>query len=524
MKKALPIILATSILLSFISFSACTDQTTSVSWNEKTTNNYQNKYVDDATPTAYYNDGSVFTPVLRFVVTADTHVMSDYMAQTSRRFSNLFSDIYAYARTQEYDKLDAVVVVGDYVDYGQQEQYAFFAETWQKNILPETAFLCLQAGHELISGSRDDHKLYTGNDMGSHVVINGYHFITISNSRYLYDEYGNIVEYEDGGKMIVSDPDPDCDVTWIDNALTEAVADTGTQKPIFTFHHHPVSDTILASSFEGTPIFAPILEKHSNIVDFTAHTHVPNMHPRAIMQNAYTSVSPGAIFYAGNVSDLGKFDSEGNIDYTKKNQGLTKTEACSAVSGATVVEVDATGRIRLLPYNVLMRAFQQDISSGNHNKQLIRYIENAGDKSTWLYTEDRKDKSAPPVFNDDIYLEYSFEDTYIDLTTDISCKRLILTFDNANDEDGIELYKVRLIDKSTNTPINFYKSSNENVKQDYCYVHSKYYLSPYPDRIRVQTTGIDPFALIVGNDYTLEITPVDVYHIEGKPYCVDFVY
>ena len=114
MKKWITIALSAALCLTC---TACGGQTSGSS--EK-----KNEYVQATTPTAYYMDGSAFTPVLRFVVSADTHIADYYTyAQAERRVENLFTDAYAYSRTQEYDKLDAFVVVGDYVELGTQQEY-----------------------------------------------------------------------------------------------------------------------------------------------------------------------------------------------------------------------------------------------------------------------------------------------------------------------------------------------------------------------------------------------------------------
>lgn len=503
-----------------------------------------NDYIDEKTTqaTAYYMDGSEFTPVLRFVAVGDTHVTETYTAQNRKRVENLFTDAYAYSRTQEYDKLDAVVVVGDYVEYGMADEYREFMESWQKNILPETTFLCLQAGHELIQGAKNDHKLYTANNMGTHVVLNGYHFITVSNVR--LDENG---EYSES-------PDPECDMEWVQESLDKAVADTGNMKPIFTFHHHPIEDTILGSQ-SGAPIwnmpteFTEVFKHYPNIVDFSAHLHDPVVHPRTIMQQDFTTLTPGALTYSCQATDM-----------PDRNYYTSQGEGNATCSGMSIVEVDADGRIRILPYDLSLREFYNEIGYGNENKQLIRYIERAGDKSTWLYTADRNDTTDLPVWaNDATVHKVKVEDTRVIYTGNVyyyeNRKRLVITFDSALDKDGIECYRLQLVNKATGVPVEFYNNTtsirakletNFNYIQEnsttvnvdgtdyyytdrnYIYIGSEYYMTPIRYVVTEDTTGIslkDGYNLVNGQTYTIELTAIDTWHNESATKLTyDFTY
>ncbi len=506
MKKRIPLLALCCLVFTF---AGCAPNTQTFTSDPK-----PNEYVEEtvSTPTAYYMDGTPFTPVLRFVALADTHIMHSYMAH-SKRFENLFTDAYDYARTQEYDKIDAVINCGDVVDDGGSTEYPHYAETWQKNILPETAFISLQAGHELLQGVRDDNILYTGCDMGTHAVINGYHFISISNSRYHYDENGNIVNAEDGSALAVTNPDPDCDVTWVEEALDEAVADTGENKPIFTFHHHPIGNTIMSTAAERTPLFAPIFENYTNIVDFSGHMHAPVVHPRSIMQKDYTTLTPGGMLYTGEQTDIE--DGDGTP---------TVREAVSSNGSCMIVEVDADGRIRMLPYNVSRRQFYTQIGTGLQDQQIVYYIENAGDKSTWLYTEDRNDTTDLPVFEANATVKVRVEDAFLSTSPQIECKRLSLTFPNALDKDGVECYKVVLKNKSTGKVIPFYKTHENAKTRDWAYANSKFYLTPVPKIVTTETHGIERGAFVNG-EYTVEIWAIDTWHnYSATPLTVDFTY
>ena len=533
MKKLVSILMLIVLVLSV--FTGCTG-------NEQS--NLKNEYVDDAnaSATAYWMDGTPFTPVLRFVTVADTHSMDVYLAETDRRVENLFTDAYAYARTQEYNVLDAVVVSGDVCETGNETQYKRLMDAWTKNILPETSFLCLQAGHELIDGDFELHKLYTGNDLGMHMVINGFHFITISNMRGKLDQNGDIILGPNGQPLYYTEePSPECDTEWIRDQLEIAAADG--DKPIFTFHHHPVLDTILYSQSEAPywgsdyeQEFFGIFKQYQQIVDFTGHLHSPVNHPRSIMQKDFTSLHAGALYYTSGASDYltdtPAWNSEKSEVYTSQIAGGGVQNA--AASAFNIVEVDADGRIRILPYSLADREFFTEIGAGKENVQLIRYIEDVFDKSTWLYTEDRKNDADVPTWGNASIRNISFGTqtgrTVGDLGNVIDKVRQTIkfTFDAATDKDGIEIYKLQIYDKTAQEYLKLrhgYVYSGQYVAwvkdYDYQYIDSFYYLNRHFSSYDIESKGV---ILTDGHDYQIKITAIDSYHKESQTLIKDFTY
>jgi len=499
-KKIMSFVLATCTSFSLF---ACFDQP-SVKDPILLENEYVEETATTSTATARWMDGTEFTPVLRFVAAADTHVNVEYRVDTDRRVENLFTDAYAYARTQEYDKLDAVIFCGDVCEQGTEIEYINLMKAWTKNIQPETMFLCLQAGHELIQGTENWHKEYTGNEsLGMHVKINGYHFISISNK-------GN--EYN-------SDPADEASTEWIQESIDLALQEDE-NKPIFTFAHHPVTDTIIASQsqkpvWNHEPLYSDVFKATPNVVNFTGHLHTPANHPRAIMQKDFTSLSCGPVYYSCNSSDVG--------DVT---WNVTHAEQDAFGTGFLIVEVDAQNRIRVLPYNNALRQFYHETATGREDEQLIRYIENAADPSTWIYTEDRAEKSDVPYFGEEASIRnisFGAKDWYIsgyDAGNLYSENGVTIKFDfdTAYDGECVELYRIRLMDKETGEYVNFHTQTiqGKHSLKDFTYYSSRYYIDQVYDWLPFESVPIKKDELVEGRTYVIKITAIDAFHVESE--------
>ncbi len=511
MKKISKFIALTLGLISVLSCVACSNK------NDVVLNDY---VTQESTATAYYLDGSEFTPVIRFVVASDTHVFDSYYAGSEKRIENLFLDMYNYADTQEYKGLDAVVLCGDVCEQGTETQYQALEKAWTKNIKSETAFLCLQAGHELISGTTELHKLYTGTEtMGMHVSIKGYHFITISNGR--VDENG-----------VWNLPDEECDLPWIQEQL--AIADSDGDKPIFTFGHHPIVDTIEYSQggdpgWQPEPIYSSTFAEYQNIVYFSGHMHTPIKHPRAIWQAEFTNIAAGSMNYTTGVSD-----------YIPANVDMSLPPENTACAGAQIIEIDAQNRIRILPYSVADREFYTEMGSDKQDRQLVRYVEDVFDKSTWLYTEERYDSADTPVFSQEasIYdITFSTQDVWAfknGSTTTVKEVRptISFTFDVAIDNDGIEGYEIEIVEKVSNAPIYFYQKNLwdkyvtlESAKK---YQTSYYFMYRNRNQIDFTSTGISLEAdkgLVLGKTYQITVKAYDAYHkFSSNVLTTEFIY
>lgn len=272
-----------------------------------------------------------FTPVLRFVVCSDIHLNGDENQESAIRFANLFEDMYAYSENSSYNKLDAVVVAGDFTESGAENEYALYNKIVDENIKDETQLLTILGNHEFIkyrdvdaSVGYDVFKKFISENVDSDVVINGYHFIGVS--------------YDDDGKSFISK------TQWLDERLKAATAEDP-DKPIFVYQHpHPFL-TVYGSVNWGDINIRAVLSKYPQVVDFSGHSHYAASDPRSVWQGEFTAVGSGSL--------LGFM---GNLNYIEGDR-----YAPGKSGGAWLCECDAEGNVLMRLYDIENRMFFPDV-------------------------------------------------------------------------------------------------------------------------------------------------------------------
>ena len=128
-----------------------------------------------------------FTPVLRFAVCSDVHLSGEENQANAKRFAALYNDTYDYAATQSYKGFDAVIVAGDMTGGGREPEYVMFKKIIDENCREGTRTLVCMGNHEFIEYrdydatiGYDVYKKFVSEDVDTHTVINGYHFIGVS--------------------------------------------------------------------------------------------------------------------------------------------------------------------------------------------------------------------------------------------------------------------------------------------------------------------------------------------------------
>lgn len=346
-------------------------------------------------------DTSEFTPVVRFLITSDSHITTIGDVQTTRLEKMIKMGNKIAARDEEYNKLDAVLIAGDVTDMGTTIAFGSIKAAVAPVLKKDTQFLAtISTSHDDRNLGKSSLELYRnimGQETDFHRVINGFHVIGVSASLTEGEHYS---EYQK---------------EWLVEQLDAAVADDPT-KPIFVLQHEHISNTVYGSSdFEGwgMPDFAEILKKYPQVVDFSGHSHYPINDPRSIWQGEYTAVGTGGLYYT-----------EITVDDVK----TVHPKGYRFVSTFWVVEVDANNRIRLRAVDLLSQEY------------LCEYtLESPLDRS---YTPDsRKASAKPPVFAEGTKL------------TEINGK---LKFAAAESADGmpIFIYRAFAVDsKGNRTPV-----------------------------------------------------------------------
>lgn len=315
-------------------------------------------------------DNTDFTPVVRFMVESDNHI--NYAGdKPCLRLSKAMKLGYAIAENdREYNKLDAVMFVGDIADNGRRDQFYGFKSTIDASVKEGTQVLTLLAckshdGSTLDEGILEYFEKLTGNGADNHVVINGFHFITISQSKTEGEKYG---EYQR---------------EWLTAQLDAAVKDDPS-KPIFVAHHEHVKNTVYGGSdLDGWGIdyFRDIFNKYPQIVHFSGHSHYPVNDPRSIWQGEFTAVGTGSMKY---------------LEFTVDKDRVIHPKGNGDEAEFWICEVDANNRIRLRAYDL------------TEQQMLCEYILESPLSREYTPEKQAARSSAPTFKNANVKLKKSF--------------------------------------------------------------------------------------------------------------------
>ena len=396
-----------------------------------------------------------FKTVFRFLVTSDNHVSATTDA-SAQRLAQLFKSAYAYAETQEYGKIDVFVAVGDITNYGQAYEYTAWKNVVNANIKAETQVITVMGNHEYYGNLNnlqwgvDSYVQNMDPELNKHVVVNGYHFIGVST-------YGE-GDYSE-------------DISWLESALAEAAADDA-DKPIITFQHHHIKDTVYVSSEwyanESAQLDAAY-SKYSRVLNFSGHSHGPINNPTSCYQKDYTLFGTGTLAY---------FEMTTGMTYGTVPPGADQA------GQFYIVEVSEDNRVKVMPYNLLTDDF---FKTSDGSEQLVYAIDNLKDKSTWKYTEAaRKGWNQAPAFEDGAAITLG----------KVSSAAVEITFPQAKDDECVYSYNIVCTAGDQKKEFNYF---------------SEYYFEPMPETLTFTLAG-----LAAETEYTLEVFPVDVYGVKGE--------
>ncbi len=340
------------------------------------------------TPEAPVDTGD-FTPVMRFIISSDSHVATVGDTQTTRVEKMIKLGYEIAENDEEYKKLDAVLMAGDITDDGTKLGFASFKAAQDAVLKEGTKSLSVIAkSHDSRSmGNAAAGKYFTevtGQPTDFHEVINGFHFIGISVSATEGDHYS---EYQR---------------EWLVEQLNAAVKDDPF-KPIFVMHHEHVANTVYGSSdFDGWGVnyFADIFKRYPQIVHFSGHSHYPINDPRSIWQGEYTALGTGGLYY---------------VELTVDDERTVHPQGHKKVASFWVVEVDANNRIRMRAVDLTAEEYLVEYNlSSPFERRYVPIMQFA--------------RSKPPVFK---------EGTTLDL------KGKKVTFAAAESQDGMPIFIYR---------------------------------------------------------------------------------
>ena len=400
-----------------------------------------------------------FVPVFRFAVASDVHVMDASNPRNAERFAQLFRTAYRYADAHaSYKSLDAVLLAGDIVNNGADEEYAELNRVVRENLRDGTQFITVMGNHEFRVGGHEGYLRNMGGTLDKHVVVKGFHIIGMSP--------------KEGTKHSLRQ------LFWLHEQLRQARQDDP-EKPIFTMQHGHIWNTVYVSRswFTRTSVFLnAIYAQYPQVINFSGHSHGPVNNPLSVWQSGYTLVGTGTLNYLEMEDDIGD---------------NTVPDGSDRAAQYYIVEVDADNRTRLMPFNILTNDFFKTPSqTDDADRQLIYFVEKPSDRSTHAYTAARKKTNGKPWFDDDASVRVSG-------VTDTSAS---VTFDQAQDNVCVYGYRITVRDEAQPWKTVLTKE-----------IYSEYYFEPMPQTLSCTLEGLE-----ADHTYTVQVVPLNVWKQAGN--------
>lgn len=368
-----------------------------------------------------------FSPVLRFMVVSDIHYKDEHTVERER-MQKAIQTAYALSDKEEYNKLDALYVVGDFANSGTRTQMLAFKDTLDTNLRPGTVTTLSLSSHEYGSEGEEAAlekfaEIFKENP-DTHKVINGYHFISVTST--------NGCHFDEKKQE------------WVAKELKEAVKDDP-RRPIFFFQHPHIMGTVYGSANWGEDELTAILMNYPQIIDFSGHSHAPINDPRSIHQRHFTCLGTGTLSYF----ELDEFD---------KVYGTIPPNDDNAAQ-MLIVEADAQGRVRIYPYDLITDNFFP----------FVWKIDSAWDVESYLYTDARYRTEEKPWFEDGAKIEIK----------DIKADGFTVEFDQAK-------VKTEYVDD-----YNVYLKRADGLTVRNATIWSEFYFYNMPEKLSVKFDGIE---------------------------------
>lgn len=434
------------------------------------------------------NDKSLFNEhdiVLRFPALSDIHISGNIQSAKLAE---------ALDQLNETGPLDALLIGGDFTDFGLPEQIRTFCRVLTDKVnLDKTRLVLAMGNHELYNheinkvpfavntllqealGNDYQHGA-SGKDTARcryHTQINGIDLVAVS-----------CLSFENGGARFDQE-----DVDWLDEILTQADPD----KPVFITTHAMLEGTewgsdmgrYWAEEYKGK--LRTMLDRHPNAIVFSGHLHFPLNHEKSIWQGEFTGVGTASVYFASmdghNPNGVPFLFMRGNepSDFMEFSQGI-------------LVEVDDAGNSRLTRMDF-------------HNKKTIGEpwilpAPKADNSHLKPYSvEERAKAKHAPCFAPDAKVQIHVVHEPMEL--------LEVSFPKAIDDDVVLSYELTFADKQTGKAI-------KTVA-----LYSDYYRSTCGKdgtvTVRMDDRMLYPFSVHYPDDYTCQVTAYDCFDTASQP-------
>lgn len=393
---------------------------------------------------------SDFIPEIRLIVFTDTHNENENVADAINTAYALFDE------DKVYKGVDGFFGLGDFSSIGTEPDYKAYADTLKEHVRDETVCINVLGNHEFKADNyKELFEQYFGHDINTVTEINGFTCIAFSGERSLTEW-----TFTPGS------------LKWLNDEIHKAEEAAG-NKPVFVFEHPHPFGTVYGSTIWCTPQLNPVFAGHTNLINFSGHSHFPMNDPRSINQSTYTSVGVGA---------MARFELDENYIPGQHPEGYEDAAQFA------VVEADSTGRVRIRGYDLLSDTYFCDY-----------FIENVNDRDSFAYTyKNLKAHDEAPVFPDN---------TKADVTeTEDGDYRVSFTKAEVPEGFVVHEYKVVITDEN----------NNEIYEDNFI---ATYYL------INKNTTEgftVSKDILETGKTYSLSITAESAYHKYSEEKTVSF--
>ena len=298
-----------------------------------------------------------FVPTVRLVIFTDTHNENDNVADAIDTAYTLFE------KDDTYKGVDAFYCLGDFSSIGEEDAYKAYTDTLKAHLKKETPCITIHGNHEFKDPKYKEYfEKYFGYAPDNVQTINGFSCIAFSGER-------SLTEWTFTPKSL----------KWFSNAVDDASRNAN-GKAVFVFQHPHPWGTVYGSSVWGDPQINIALNGHSNVVDFSGHSHFPMNDPRSINQTTYTAVGCGALH---------------RFELDKNGVVNQHPESCDEAAQMCIVEADNDGSVRIRGYDLLSDTYFCDY-----------YTDNVNDKAAFPYTyKNMKAHDKAPVFSEDMKAE-----------------------------------------------------------------------------------------------------------------------